>query len=102
MLRRHFYPHAVRTRTARSLDQRSRLPYDRGAACALVERSRDGGVALLHRGDLEAAAGSAPRAGGAARRLADRLRSARVPGDAGREPDADVRAGRADGLDEEP
>src|SRR5690242_3876486 len=101
MLRWRFQPRAVRTRTARSLDQRSRLPYERGAACALVERSRDGGVALLHRGDPPAAAATAPRTGRAARRVADRLRGARLPGDAGRLPDADVGAGGADGIDEE-
>src|SRR3569833_4367402 len=101
MLRPRCQPRAVRTRTARSLDQRTRLPYERGEACALVERRRDGGVALLHRGDAAAAAAPAPRTGRTARRVADRLRGTGLPGDAGRLPDADVGAGGADGIGEE-
>src|SRR3569833_776830 len=101
MLRPRCQPRAVRTRTARSLDQRSRLPYERGAACALVERSRDGGVALLHRGDAAAAAAPAPRTSRTARRIADRQRGTGQPKETGQLPDADVGAGGADGIDEE-
>src|SRR5438874_9912209 len=97
-----FRPPTDRTRTARSLDQRSTLPYDRGVACALVERSRDGGVALLHRGDPPAAAAAAPGALRTPRRVTDGLRGAGVPRDAAGAPDADVGAGHPDGFDEEP
>src|SRR3954452_10719960 len=101
MLRRYFYPQTDWLRTARSLDQRSRLPYDRGAGCAVVERSRDGGVALLRRGDPPAAAAAAPRAVRPLRGVADRLRGARLPRQPARSPDPDVGAGLPDGVDEE-